>query len=98
MVPRFQLAVVEVLKELGVAKVAIEKEQYSMRDVLFAGTRSRSVLGTMNDYFKSLRWALELKPHSTLCEYALDLSETPVGPLDYMTPADLTRKLLWPAK
>jgi uncharacterized protein DUF6933 len=96
--PRFQLAVVEVLKGLGIPRMAIENEQQSMRDVAFASTRSRSVLATMNDYFKNLRWSLEVKPHFTLAEYALDLSETPVGPLNYVTPGDLTRKLFSSAK
>ena len=46
LMPRFQTAVVELPRQLGIPQRATEKEQEAMAEV-FARTRSRSVVGTM---------------------------------------------------
>ena len=93
-VPRFRAAVVDLLRELGVSEDAIHGESEAMKEVAFANTRSRSVLGTMNDYFRHLRWVFPDRPSQTLGQHALDLSETPCGPLKYARPRDVARALL----
>jgi hypothetical protein len=91
---RFRAAVVEVLRLLGVAEDAIHREVEAMAEVAYAPTNSRSVLGTMNDYYRSLRMQFELRPERTLTDHALHLSKTPCGPLDYDSPKNVAMSLL----
>jgi len=91
---RLRAAVVELLTQLDISEEATKREVEAMAEVAYAPTRSRSVLGTMNDYYRALRWELEAHPMLTLTQYALRLSETPCGPMKYASPDDVTRFLL----
>jgi hypothetical protein len=94
-VPRFQNSLREVLEEIGVPSAAIEKEVREMNQVAFARTKSRSVLGTLNDFFIHLRWALKDRPDLSPLDHALRLSQIPVGPHpNYRFPADEALKLM----
>ena len=83
------------LHDLGVAYDLIDRELGEMQVVRFAPTRSRSVLGSMNDfreavhsYFRSGRDTVEL---SALNRW---LAHTPCGPLQYRLPEDVGPALL----
>jgi hypothetical protein len=94
-VPRFQNALQQVLEEIGIPAATIEKERKEMNDVAFAHTKNRSVLGTMNDFFFQLRWALKERPDFSPLDHALSLSRIPVGPYPhYRIPADETRAVM----
>lgn len=78
------------LHDLGVADEPISRELAEMQIVRFAPTRSRSVLGSMNDfriavdaYFRSGREAIDLS------ELNRRLAHTPCGPLKYQLPEDV---------
>jgi hypothetical protein len=93
LVPRFQRQAVEVLRALGVSSEAVEREARAMRQAAFARTRSRSLLGTLNDYFRQLRWLLG-RPELTCLDLSLHLSRTPSGPMRYESPDRVTRALM----
>jgi len=78
------------LHDLGMADEPISRELAEMQVVRFAPTRSRSVLGSMNDfriavhsYFRSGRETV------VLSELNRWLAHTPCGPLKYQMPEKL---------
>jgi Domain of unknown function (DUF6933) len=91
---RFRAAVIDLLRHLGIEEEAIRREAKAMIDVAYAPTNSRSVLGTMNDYDRSLKCLVEVYPMITKTQLELRLSETPVGPMQYDSPRDVTQFLL----
>jgi hypothetical protein len=91
---RFRAAVVGLLRQLGVSEEAISREALAMSEIVYAPTRSRSLLGTLNDYFRALPGMLEDRPTMTLTQYALRLSKTLCGPMKYENPSDVTLRLM----
>lgn len=91
---RFRAAVVDLLRQLGVSEKAIRREEQAMAEVVYAPTCSRSILGTMNDYYGALRSRLEDQATLTLTQHALRLSDILSGPMDYASPRDVTQFLL----
>jgi hypothetical protein len=86
--------VFNLLLAIGVPAEAVEREVEEMADLCFARTNNRSVLGTINDYALAVRIALTSQPDTVLPDLALELSETPCGPLGYERPRDRALKLL----
>jgi hypothetical protein len=82
------------LVRLRVPAPAIEREIEAMRDCVIAVTNNRSVLGTLNDFSHLLKWRLDEGPDADLVDDALWLSRTPVGPLGYDAPDEVTLRLL----
>lgn len=72
----------------------IEAEVRQMDVVRYAATKSRSVLGTMNDYMFQIEALLDDSPNATEIEIAKFLSVCPVGPLQYKSPDKITLDLL----
>ena len=70
----------EVLRALGVKDALVRAEQDQMSKVAFSPTRSRAVLGSMNDF----RWLLDahLAPGRSLIDVSVALSHTPCTPID----------------
>jgi hypothetical protein len=91
---RLAEAVGQILRALGVRADRIRLELEAMADVHIAHTNSRSLLGSLNDFADALRWRLGQEPSADLLSVALKLAETPVGPLGYRAPDEVTRKLL----
>ena len=82
------------LDALGVQQAIIDAELAEMRDVTFAKTSSRSVLGTMNDYqlhSDASRWQA---PHASMLDLSLELANVPCGPLEYAQPMELAVAML----
>ena len=65
-----------------------------MADVRFAPTANRSLLGTMNDYHRSVRFYLDSGTWAELMRLSLYLGENPSLPPDYHIPWELTAQIL----
>jgi len=85
-------AVDELLPALGVIPAAVRDELGQMQTIAVDRTRSRPVLGVMNDF--SLSAELGLRDGHSPTEVALRGAETPVKPLDYDCPRRLVRELV----
>lgn len=72
----------------------IEAEMRQMVNVRYSATKSRSVLGTMNDYRSQIDGQLEASLEVSEIDIALHLSVCPVGPLQYRSPHKVTVDLL----
>lgn len=94
--PRFQEALQELLRAIGVPDAAIAREIREMETMDYGlttdGAQGRSVLGSMNDYTYALCNS-ELAEQS-LSEWNLHFSTWICGPLGYGHPAEAARRLL----
>ncbi|MEO7157855.1 MAG: hypothetical protein ABI039_09855 [Vicinamibacterales bacterium] len=88
----FPEAVCEMLEVVGIPAADIAEECLRMSSVSFGRTRSRSLLGTLND-FSFLTGASPSLPvkEPSLEEIARFLARTPIMPLGGARPIDLTR-------
>lgn len=91
-VPRFLEALSEMLARLGVAPVVIEREFEAMAEVQLTATRSRVVLGSLNEFAFLLGARREWK--GDLVHESLRLADTPCGPLRMGYPAAVAVELL----
>ena len=91
-VVRFVEALGEILRVLGVPSPAIERETEQMTVVHIGPTRSRQVLGSMNDFDRMLDY--RLAAGREFIEAALELSKAPCGPIGMERPKDLAVGLL----
>jgi hypothetical protein len=94
LIPRFLNGVTELLGHLGASKEAINKELEAMAERVFGPTKSRSVLGSMNDFIIQIRASAEYNPDRTLFDHQLTLAEMPCGPMKYAFPGEQTLILL----
>lgn len=76
-----------VLLELGVLPEVASAEVDRMRAVVLGRTRSRQVLGVMNDFAVQATFCLEDGLSST--ETALHVARAPMKPLGYAAPCDV---------
>jgi len=90
----FPDALAAVLLALGLPRQGVVAELAEARTAVIAGTRSRSLLGTLSDFSLLLKAYLAERPGADLTVAALWLSRTPVGPLAHETPERVTRRLL----
>ena len=88
----FPDAVCERLSVVGVAAADIADERMRMSELAFGRTRSRSLLGTLNDFVFMAQSgdARRTEPESPE-ELMRFLSQTPILPLDGASPIELTR-------
>lgn len=92
LVPRFRVALAAMLLRLDVRPSVVEREMRAMDEVAVGKTRSRTVLGSMNDFIRMSKghpW-----PPRSLEELSLELASAPCGPIGMKSPDDLTRDLL----
>jgi hypothetical protein len=94
LVPRFLRGLADVLQALGVEKRIIDLELAQMEPFAFAATRSRSVLGTMNDFTLDLRYMLPLEPTYSPLDWSLRCAYKPCGPLDMGQPEVVAPQIL----
>ena len=80
-----------VLEGLGIPSSQIEGEIAEMDPIEVHRTRSRQVLGVMNDF--SILAELFLRDGTDPIEVALRVAQTPSRPLDYKSPGRITRSL-----
>lgn len=88
----FADAVCQMLEVVGIPAADIAEERLRMSSVSFGRTRSRSLLGTLNDcsFMTGASPSLPMKELS-LEEVARFLARTLIMPLDGARPVDLTR-------
>jgi hypothetical protein len=84
----------DMLLALGVTDSTVRRELTEMRESVFKPTNSRSVLGSVNDFAKSVKWRLYEEPDADLISVALWLSETPILSLGGKAPDVMTRERL----
>lgn len=72
----------------------IDAEIRQMTDVHYAAAKSRSVLGTMNDYKFQIEALVAEALEVSEIKIGLHLSVCPVGPLQYRSPDKVTLDLL----
>lgn len=82
------------LETLGMRSAWIDAELEEMSRVTYTTTRSRSVLGTMNDYHYQIKFILSETGIENPFEIALKLSDGLVGPTPFRNPAEETERLL----
>jgi hypothetical protein len=70
------------LAALGIPPSRVEEEQAHMAEIAFATTKSRQILGSMNDFDRML----DLGPGQSLISAALELAEAPCGPIGMESP------------
>jgi hypothetical protein len=87
--------VAPILGRLQISPKAIQRELSEMRETCIAPTNNRSVLGSLNDFARQIKWWLYEEPDADLTEISLRLSATPIIiPFGGDSPKQLTRRLL----
>jgi Uma2 family endonuclease len=87
-------AVGRVLQGIGVPTVEAEVESSAMADAVFAPTRNRSLLGTLNDFTVAIQHHLHSEPDLSLDELAIQLADTPIHtPFHDGAPVDVARRV-----
>ena len=90
----FGNALSRVLQALGIPGQSVNAEVDGTRDIRFAKTRSRQVLGVMNDFSFSAQYYLgNVWSKDPMLEACLKLAKTPCGPLGMESPDRLTVSL-----
>jgi hypothetical protein len=92
----FLRALRERLERIGVAESALERELACLRSLVFGVTRSRSVLGSLNDFVFQLkaRAAHPLGRDWTPQSFEDELGEIPCSPIGYQYPVEVACRLL----
>ena len=90
---RFRAALEQLLRDLAVPEPAIAAELSAMREVDFARTIDRHVLGSLNEFVHQVRWILHDEPGLPLSRLSLSLARTPILPM-HDFPDRMTRRLL----
>ncbi len=84
----------ELLGFLAVPPDWIEAEIREMAEVHYSTTRSRSILGTMNDFKFQIEVRSEYSGIVDPFDLSLELNQIPVGPLEYGFPEQAALELL----
>ncbi len=91
----FPEAVCQMLAAVDVAAEAIERERQEMAEIAFGRTRSRSLLGSLNDFSMMARMHFITRRSDPLERIARKLAETPlILPFDGAHPSAVTRRIL----
>jgi hypothetical protein len=85
---RLPSAAGDVLAAIGIPAQIAHDERDRMTEVVFARTASRRILGSMNDLAYLL--AADFDANASLLDLALNLAETPCGPLGMESPTRAT--------
>lgn len=90
----FPDAVCQMLAAVGIPEETIERERLEMSEIAFGRTRSRSLLGSLNDFSMMARMHFITRRTDPLERIARDLAETPlILPFDGAHPSVVTRRL-----
>ena len=87
----FPAAVCDVLGNVGISAADIADERSRMSEIVFGRTRNRSLLGTLNDFAFMAQVGNARRPEPETPEELLRfLAQTPILPLDGVSPIELT--------
>jgi hypothetical protein len=64
-----------------------------MLNLEFGYTKSKIILGSMNDFAYNFEYMLPLHKSYSFTEWSLNLAETPCGPLNYRSPIEVTQEI-----
>jgi len=93
----FRLRVGNLLRMIGIPSKAIDQELRHYDDIQFGKTRSRSVLGSMNDIafqYQAIAEMAENKADFSLSNAEYQMSQMPCKPIDYRGPSDVAKEFL----
>lgn len=90
----FLSALADLLHALGIPPADVAREIAECRDVVFAATNSRSVLGSVNDFAQMMKWTLPDQPGIDLLATSVWLGDSPTKPLGYARPFEVAFELL----
>ena len=91
---RLREELARVLTALRVPTGAIDAELEEMQSLVFAPTRNRRVLSSLNDQMWHLELVLRERPALDFTGMALHLAGVPYKPLEYRFPSEVAVKLL----
>lgn len=97
LVPAFAARVYNLLVTIGVPEDMARRGSDELREIEFAKTSSRSVLGSLNQIVLHYQLKAERSLGSSppvVSEAEVALSRTLHGPLDYVYPAEIAKQLL----
>ena len=93
----FRLRIGNLLGMIGIQSKVIENELSHYDHIQFGKTRSRSVLGSMNDIafqYQAIAEMAENKADLSLSKAEYQMSQMPCKPIDYRGPSDVVKELL----
>jgi hypothetical protein len=93
----FRLRIENLLGMMGIQPTAIENELSHYDQIQFGKTRSRSVLGSMNDIafqYQVIAEMAENKADLSLSKAEYQMSQMPCKPIGYRVPSDVVKELL----
>jgi hypothetical protein len=93
----FRLRVENLLGMIKIPSKAIDQELHHYKDIQFGKTRSRSVLGSMNDIafqYQAIAEMAENKADLSLSNAEYQMSQMPCKPIDYRAHIDVAKELL----
>jgi hypothetical protein len=93
----FRLRVGNLLGMIGIQYKVVENELSHYDHFQFGKTRSRSVLGSMNDIafqYQGIAEMAEKKADLSLSNAEYQMSQMPCKPIDYRAPSDVAKELL----
>lgn len=93
----FRLRVGNLLGMIGIQSKVIENELGHYDHIQFGKTRSRSVLGSMNDIafqYQVIAEMAESKADFSLSSAEYQMSQMPCKPINYRGPSDMVKELL----
>ena len=95
-VPRLRQSLAQVLRAATVLEASIASELDEMISFQFGPTQSRSHVGTLVEYVKTLEYLDEDSELESALDKRLSLNRMIWRPLEYKTPEEVTRALLEP--
>jgi hypothetical protein len=90
---RIREALGRLLLRIGIDKATIERELREMHEVMYSRTMSRTVLGVMNDFGRTVDWILYQDPDSSLDDLGYHLAETITSALKETNPTGAAKGL-----
>jgi hypothetical protein len=93
LMPRFLKQLSDVLISIGIPNPSVTKEIGQMSNLEIGRTKSKVVLGSMNDFVYNFKYMLPERMSYTFTEWSLNLAETPCGPLHFQSPIEVTHKI-----
>ena len=90
---RLALAVQEVLLALGIPAALADRERAEMQQFVFGRTKSKRVLGSLNERISELCYVMDGRRDESLLDRSLFLAEAPCKPIGYNSPNRATLEL-----
>lgn len=89
---RFRGELGKILGIIGIDQQKADEEISKMRQIRFAKTKSKKILGCQNDCIRLIPHILENAPHFNVSELAMTLGKMPFKSINYLYPYEMTLK------